>query len=63
MIRTVAALTAVTLLVVAAALVFVIREQRSQAVELARLTKCVEILERNQGKPDGDLFMGCPIYD
>ena len=63
MIRAVAALTAVTLLVVAAAVVFVIREQRQQAVELARLTKCVEILERNQGKPEGDPIMGCPIYN
>lgn len=64
MIRTsVAVLTAVTVLVLAAALIFVIREQRQQAAELARLTECVSILERNQGTPTGSPIMGCPIYN
>ncbi len=58
----VAVLTA-TVLVLAAALVFVVREQRQQATELRRLTECVSVLERNQGTPPGELIMGCPIYD
>lgn len=63
MIFAAAAVLTVTVLVLAAALVFVVGEQRQQATELTRLTQCVFILGRNQGKPKGDLSMGCPIYN
>ncbi|MBW3638235.1 MAG: hypothetical protein KY451_00030 [Actinobacteria bacterium] len=63
MIPTAVAFLTATVLVLAAALVVVVREQRQQATELARLTRCVSTLERNQGKPPGDLIMGCPIYN
>ncbi len=59
------ALAIVALTVVAALLV---REQREQGRELARLSECVSTLERNQGSPqrtpEGELLvMGCPLYN
>lgn len=62
----VAVLAAVTV-VLAVAVVFLIQEQRKQGQELARLTKCVSVLERNQNSPQRtpegeELIMGCPIY-
>jgi uncharacterized protein (DUF2141 family) len=50
-------------LILAAAVVYLIQEQRQQAQELARLTACVSILERNQGAGPGDVIPGCPIYN
>ncbi len=64
MVRTgMAALGALTVLVFAAALVYLIQEQRQQAQEVARLKECVSTLERNQGTPPGEPVMGCPVYD
>jgi hypothetical protein len=50
-------------LILAAAVVYLIQEQRQQAQELARLTACVSILERNQGAWPEDVIPGCPIYN
>ncbi len=50
-------------LILAAALVYVVREQRQQAQEVARLTACVSVLERNQGARPEDPIPGCPIYN
>ncbi len=64
MIRTgIPALGALTVLVFAASLIYLVQEQRQQARELARLKNCVSILERNQGMPSGDRIMGCPIHN
>lgn len=57
-----AVLAAMTL-ILAAALVYVVQEQRQQAQEVARLTACVSILERNQGVRPEDPIPGCPIYN
>ena len=51
-----------------AAVAFLVREQREQGRELARLTECVATLERNQGSPqrtpEGEvLIMGCALYN
>lgn len=59
----IAALGALTVLVFAAAVVYLIQEQRQQAQEIERLEKCVSTLERNQATAPGDPIMGCPIYN
>ena len=56
-------LRAVAVLVLAVALIVVIREQRQQAAELSQLSECVSILQRNQAARSGDALMGCPIYN
>ncbi len=66
-----AILGALTALVFAAVLMYVLQEQRQQAQELARLKKCVSILERNQVTPQTVIMQGtpqtvimqCPIYN
>lgn len=63
MIRAGVAVLTGTVFVLAAALIFVVREQRQQATELRRLTECVSVLERNQGAPPAEPIMGCPIYN
>jgi uncharacterized protein HemX len=64
MIRTgMAVLAAMMTLILAAALVYVVQEQRQQAQELARLTRCVSILEANQGARPEDPIPSCPIYN
>jgi hypothetical protein len=50
-------------LILAAALAYVVQEQRQQAQELARLTRCVSILEANQGARPEDPIPSCPIYN
>lgn len=59
---------AVVVVGLAAAVALLVREQREQGRELARLTECVSTLERNQGSPqrtpEGEvLIMGCPLYN
>lgn len=64
MVRTgMALLGALLVLVIAAALIYVIRVQQQQAQDLARLMECVSILQRNQSTPESGLVMRCPIYD
>ena len=64
MIRTgLIALIVLTAVILAVAVVWLSQEQKRQTEELSRLTRCVSILERNQGTPQGQPDMGCPIYN
>ena len=42
-------------------LVLLLQEQRKQEERLSRLDRCVSILERNQGTPEDQPIIGCPI--
>lgn len=64
----VAVVLAAAVVTLSVAVTLLVREQREQGRELARLTECVSTLERNQGSPqrtpDGELLvMGCPLYN
>jgi cell division protein FtsL len=60
---TAALLVVLTVAVVALAVVIVgVRDrQQEQQRELSRLTRCVNILERNQSTPPEEPIMGCPM--
>jgi hypothetical protein len=61
--RVMAFASAVTALLLAGVVVYLLQEQRDQARELTRLRACVSTLERNQATPPADPIMGCPIYN
>jgi len=59
---------AVAVVALSVAVALLVREQREQGRELARLTECVSTLERNQGSPqrtpEGEsLIMSCRLYN
>lgn len=61
--RVLAFASAVTVLLLAGVVIYLLQEQRDQARELTRLRACVSTLERNQETPTGDPILGCPIYN